>query len=224
MLIAFRFLNGVAVMAVILNPSIVGDIYHIEQRGAAMAITGIAPLIGPVMGPIIGSYLGKAAGWRWVFWLIAILCGISEIFFVFFFRETYKVQILRQRAKKLRSKTGNHKLKSKYDTESPSVAFKQAVVRPIEMLIFSPMLVLLSLYVAVVYGYMYLVMTTITEVFEDNYGFSEGASGLAFLGFSKLRLHPLTSFLLLITYVQLLVSSLAYSCVISHSTFGCLAM
>jgi MFS family permease len=27
MLIAFRFLNGVAVMAVILNPSIIGDIY-----------------------------------------------------------------------------------------------------------------------------------------------------------------------------------------------------
>jgi MFS family permease len=182
MLIAFRFLNGVAVMAVILNPSIVGDIYVIEQRGAAMAITGIAPLIGPVIGPIVGSYLGQAAGWRWTFWLIAILCGTTELLFIIFFRETYKVQILKEKAEKLRTTTANPKFKSKYDTESASEAFKQAIFRPAEMLLFSPILVILSLYVAVVYGY---IMTNLTEVFEDIYGFSEGAAGLAFLGFSK---------------------------------------
>jgi MFS family permease len=192
MLIAFRFLNGVAVMAVVLNPSIVGDIYVIEQRGAAMAITGIAPLIGPVIGPVVGSYLGQSAGWRWAFWLIAILCGTTELLFIIFFRETYKVKILREKAEKLRTTTANPKFKSKYDTESASEAFKQAIFRPVEMLLFSPMLVILSLYVAVVYGYMYLIMTNLTEVFEDIYGFSEGAAGLAFLGFSKTQIPPPT--------------------------------
>jgi MFS family permease len=62
MLITFRFLSGTAVVAVVLNPSIVGDLYLVEQRGRAMAITGFGPLIGPVIGPIIGSYLGQSEG------------------------------------------------------------------------------------------------------------------------------------------------------------------
>ena len=35
---------------------------------------------------------------------------------------------------------------------------------------------------AVVYGYLYLLFTTITEVFEDQYHFSQGAVGLTYLG------------------------------------------
>ncbi|KAH8667642.1 major facilitator superfamily domain-containing protein [Tricladium varicosporioides] len=184
MLVAFRFLNGIAVVAVILNPSIVGDLYSIESRGAAMAITGLAPLIGPVTGPIIGGYLGQAAGWRWIFWLIAILSGVCEVLFLFFYRETYKVEILKQKSRKLRQTTGNQDYRSNYDTDAPQKAFRDAFLRPLRMLAFSHVLVILSTYVSLVYGYMYLVMTTITLTFEDTYGFSQGEAGLAFLGFS----------------------------------------
>jgi MFS family permease len=221
MLIAFRFLNGLAVTAIILNPSIVGDIYAVERRGAGMALTGMMPLIGPVIAPIAGSYVGQAAGWRWVFWLVAIICGTSELFFILFFRETYKVRILRQKAKKLREKTGNPNFKSKYDTESASKAFREAILRPMKMLLFSPMLVILSLYVAVVYSYMYLIITTLTEVFEDNYGFSEGAAGLAFLGFSKLLSLRLATWA---NTSQLLASASVFLCVISRLIYGLLDM
>ncbi|KAF7864558.1 hypothetical protein EAF04_006690 [Stromatinia cepivora] len=94
MLIAVRFLNGTAVVTVVLNPSIVSDLYPVEQRGRALAITGFGPLIGPVVGPIVGSYLGETAGWRWTFWLMAILPGACEVLFLIFFRETYKVRLL----------------------------------------------------------------------------------------------------------------------------------
>lgn len=187
MLVAFRFLNGVAVVAVILNPSIVGDLYSIENRGAAMAITGLAPLLGPVTGPIIAGYLGQAAGWRWTFWLIAILSGVCEVLFLLFYRETYKVEILKQKSKKLRQTTGNQDYRSKYDIDTPGKAFRDAFLRPLRMLAFSPVLVILSVYVSLVYGYMYLVMTTITVTFEGTYGFSQGQSGLAFLGFSEYK-------------------------------------
>lgn len=36
--------------------------------------------------------------------------------------------------------------------------------------------------VAIVYGYLYLLFTTITSLFEQQYGFSQGSAGLAFLG------------------------------------------
>ena len=46
----------------------------------------------------------------------------------------------------------------------------------------SPIVLGLSLYMAIVYGYLYLLFTTIAEVFEDQYHFSQGAVGLTFLG------------------------------------------
>jgi hypothetical protein len=49
------------------------------------------------------------------------------------------------------------------------------------MLILSPIVLLTSLYIGVVYGYFYLLFTTFTLVFEDNYGFSSGSVGLTYV-------------------------------------------
>ena len=50
------------------------------------------------------------------------------------------------------------------------------------MLLFSPIVLALSTFVALVYGYLYLLFTTITKVYEGNYGFSQGTVGLTYLG------------------------------------------
>ena len=50
------------------------------------------------------------------------------------------------------------------------------------MLLFSPIVLALSTYMAVVYGYLYLLFTTITEVYENQYHFSQGTVGLTYLG------------------------------------------
>ena len=52
------------------------------------------------------------------------------------------------------------------------------------MLVKSPIVALLAIYVSVVFGYLYLLLTTITTVFEGTYGFSQGAAGAAYLGLS----------------------------------------
>ena len=44
----------------------------------------------------------------------------------------------------------------------------------------------LSFYSALVYGYLYIILTTITPVFESNYGFWENTSGLVYLGIDQL--------------------------------------
>jgi predicted MFS family arabinose efflux permease len=51
-----------------------------------------------------------------------------------------------------------------------------------KMLIFSPIVLALSTYMAFVYGLLYLLFTTITGVFTRTYGFSQGLAGLSFLG------------------------------------------
>ena len=51
-----------------------------------------------------------------------------------------------------------------------------------KLLVFSPIVLALSTYMAVVYGYLYLLFTTITEVYEGQYRFSQGTVGLTYLG------------------------------------------
>ena len=101
----------------------------------------------------------------------------------YYLRESYPPTILERKAKRLRKETGNENLKSKLASPlTPGALFKVSIIRPARMLVFSPIVLALSTYMAVVYGYLYLLFTTITEVYEDQYHFSQGSVGLTYLG------------------------------------------
>ena len=55
-------------------------------------------------------------------------------------------------------------------------------MRPTKMLLFSPIVLLLSIYCAFMYGLIYLLSTTFPAVFEETYAFGPGIAGLAYLG------------------------------------------
>ena len=42
----------------------------------------------PSLGSVLGGVLTQAIGWRWVFWLLAIVSGLSLLGFLMFFPET----------------------------------------------------------------------------------------------------------------------------------------
>lgn len=55
MLIVFRFLAGVMGSAVLsLGGGSITDLFVSEQRGRAMAVWSLGPLLGPVVGPVTG--------------------------------------------------------------------------------------------------------------------------------------------------------------------------
>jgi hypothetical protein len=100
-----------------------------------------------------------------------------------FLRETYEITLLNQKAKRLQKETGNPNLRSALDLGlTPRELFKKSIFRPMKMLLFSPIVLALSTYMAFVYGLLYLLFTTITGVFTRTYGFSQGLAGLSFLG------------------------------------------
>lgn len=73
-LITYRFLAGVVgVASITCGSGTIADIMPVERRAMAMGLYSLGPLLGPVIGPISGGFLIQARGWRWVFWLIAIL-------------------------------------------------------------------------------------------------------------------------------------------------------
>lgn len=56
-LIVFRFLAGLGGSAPLsIGGGVLGDCWRAEQRGQAMAIYSLAPLLGPVIGPLCGAW------------------------------------------------------------------------------------------------------------------------------------------------------------------------
>jgi len=183
MLIAFRFLHGIAgVSPITIGGGTIADIMPVEKRGGAMAIWAMGPLVGPVAGPVAAGYLVEAAGWRWVFWLLAILSGIATIATYIVSAETYAPVLLERKAARLRRETGNARLRSRLASDIPtSQVFLRAIVRPTKMLLLSPIISSTCIYVAVSYGILYLLFTTFTFVFKETYNFSTGTVGLTFI-------------------------------------------
>jgi MFS family permease len=74
MLIAFRLLAGMmGSTPLTIGGGTMSDMFRVEERGGAMAIWSLGPLLGPVIGPVAGGYLTQAKGWRWVFWVITMI-------------------------------------------------------------------------------------------------------------------------------------------------------
>ncbi len=94
---------------------------------------------------------------------------------IIFMRETYATVLLERKAKKLGKATNNA-------DRQASVLFKRAIVRPLRMLFLQPIVLAISLYTATVFGYLFLLFTTFTPVFEETYQFSTSIVGLTYLG------------------------------------------
>lgn len=80
MLIGFRFLEGTfGSCPLTIGGGSIADMIVQEKRGAVMAIWALGPLMGPVIGPVAGGYVTQSIGWRWVFWIIAIVVSLTHI-------------------------------------------------------------------------------------------------------------------------------------------------
>lgn len=183
-LIVFRFFSGVFGSCPITNGGgTIADMIVQEKRGAAMASFSIGPLLGPIVGPVIGGVVTEKIGWRWVFWILAIVSGVLSLVFFFAARETYAPVLIDKKLKKLRKETGNMQLRSKLDSGlSTKQHFNRAILRPFKLLAFSPICAICNIYVAIVYGYLYLMFTSLTPLFMRVYGFDTIHAGLTFLG------------------------------------------
>ncbi|KAJ5724131.1 major facilitator superfamily domain-containing protein, partial [Penicillium malachiteum] len=185
-LLVFRLLAGIAgVCPLTIGSGTVADMVYKEKRAGVMAIWAMGPYMGPVVGPVAGGFLVMKEGWRWVFWVLSITIGVTFIATLIFYRESYAPVLLRRKAARLRKETGNEKLHTIYDegAKSPRKVFLSALSRPIKLLCTSPIVFLMALFAAITYGYLYLMFTTMTSIFEDTYGFNRGLAGLAYIGF-----------------------------------------
>jgi MFS family permease len=97
--------------------------------------------------------------------------------------ETYAPVILARKTARLRKETSNPHLRSKLDTGLSAVdLFKFSIKRPTKMLFLSPICTVISIYCAMTYAYLYILFTTFSTVFKNQYHWRGGVLGLSFLG------------------------------------------
>lgn len=184
-ILVFRALAGFFGSSPLANAGgTLADVLDGKQMGIGMAFFSVAPFLGPAIGPITGGFLGDAAGWRWVEGMLAIFCAVITLMLWLWGSETYAPLILRERAKRLSKVTGKV-YRYRADAAKPlevKELFIGALTRPWKFLIFEPIVLLLSIYVAIIYGVLYLNFAAYPIVFEQYRGWNAGQEGLAFLG------------------------------------------
>lgn len=82
--------------------------------------------------------------------MITIAAGVTAVGSITFQRETFEPVLLQKLTDKLTKETGNKNLRSRLDNGlTKKQLFKRSIIRPTKMLIKSPIVLLLSIYMAI---------------------------------------------------------------------------
>jgi multidrug resistance protein len=186
-LIVLRFLSGIGGSGCLtIGGGVIADLFPPDKRGLATSLYSLGPLFGPVIGPICGGFVAERASWRWVFWILLIASGSVTAGIELLTRETNHRVLIRRKTERLRKELGRPELHSCYDAngtpESPTRILINGILRPLKMLTLSPIMILLSLYMSFTYGLLYLLFTTIPDVFVGSYHWDPELTGLAYIG------------------------------------------
>ncbi|KAK9356461.1 major facilitator superfamily domain-containing protein [Lipomyces doorenjongii] len=183
-LLVCRLIDGIAFSAPM---TIVGgtlaDLWNDEERGVAMATFSAAPFLGPCVGPIVGGYIGQNTSWRWIYWVMLIFIGVIYLMVVFTIPETYAPEILKRRARKLRKETGDNSFVTDMDLSRRPLGemVKVSLCRPIVLLTQELIVFLLTIYMALIYGLLYMFFFAYPVVFSEGKKMNLGPTGLMFI-------------------------------------------
>ncbi|KAF2765408.1 MFS general substrate transporter [Teratosphaeria nubilosa] len=183
-LIVCRAIDGIAFSApMTLVGGTLADLWRNEERGVPMAAFSAAPFIGPAIGPLVGGFTSDHLGWRWLYWLQLILSGFCYCLITFTVPETYAPTILAKRAKKLRKQHNDDRYVTEQDLDMRPLGDRLRVflVRPFQLLVLEPIVLLISLYMSVLYGLLYMFFVAFPIVYQDGKGWSASMTGLMFI-------------------------------------------
>src|SRR6201992_2061621 len=200
-LLVCRAIDGIAFSApMTLVGGTLADLWRNEERGVPMAAFSAAPFVGPAIGPLVGGFLSDALGWRWLYWIQLIVSATAWFLITFTVPETYAPKLLATRATKMREETGDEKYVTEEDLDKRPLGerLKLFLLRPLQLLFLEPIVLLISLYMSVLYGLLYMffvayVMVTSAKtftgltqsrfpiVYQEGKRYSAGITGLMFI-------------------------------------------
>ncbi|KAF2686452.1 major facilitator superfamily [Lentithecium fluviatile CBS 122367] len=165
--------------------AVFSDMFNNRTRGMAITIFSMTVFTGPLLAPFVGGFIVMSdLGWRWTEYIVAIMGFVAFTLNFLFLKESYPPEILVAKAAELRRRTKNWGIHAKQ--EEIEIDFRELMEknfsRPIRMLINEPIVLLLSIYMAFIYGLLYLFLTAYPLVFQGVHHMNLGVGGLPFFG------------------------------------------
>ena len=168
-----------------IDAGVLSDVWRAEQRGRSLGIYNLVPLLGTAVGPILGGFVTAHTQWRWVFWVVAIAQAVFIVVSLNTFRETYEPTLLRRKAARLRTTTGNHELCTVFERRDHGRTvldiLGRSLLRPLRLLLTHSTIQLVSLIFAFNFGVLLLVVSTFADLWTKDYKQSIATSGLHFI-------------------------------------------
>jgi multidrug resistance protein len=194
MLVIMRVLGGGAAASVqAVGAGTIADIWEVKERGKAMGMFYLGPLLGPLLAPIFGGALSQAWGWRSTQWFQAIYGGVLFITLTLCLPET----LSRQRMPIPSSQSTSEKTATEatltrtstrqsiqQKTKTVAAIFKRCFIDPLSVLAYLRFpAVLLSVFLAsITFGSLYVLNISIQQTFSESpYNFSVIILGLLYI-------------------------------------------
>jgi multidrug resistance protein len=155
-----RIIQAIGSSAVLsVGAGTISDVFVRSERGRAMGIFFLGPLIGPIIGPSVGGVIGQYLSWRWIFWILAILSFFILVAVFFALPETLPLS----------------------KRNSPISGCKEFLpLNSLSQLRF-PFVSLVVTDVCVIFFSLFSISTLMSRQFHEIYGLSESVIGLLYL-------------------------------------------
>ncbi|RKP39397.1 major facilitator superfamily domain-containing protein [Dimargaris cristalligena] len=168
-LIAARFFQSLGgSTSMVVGAGTISDLYEPHERGTALGLFFSGQMLGPVVGTVCGGYIAQGWGWRWVFWVTALVAGLSGLCLTVLLPETHRPTVARRYGIDLKGLT----------VEQPR---RLAAMLNIFPLLRFPYVALPIICSACFFGTLYGIKTIIPVVLTSAYGLSSAQTGLCFI-------------------------------------------
>ena len=147
-----------------------------------MILFSVVTFVGPALGPVITGFLELKETWRWSFYTLLWMAGITEIL-VFTIPETLPSIVLLNKARRLRRLTGYADILAPVEATSRRLSsiFRVALTRPWKLLV-DPISFFVAIYYSVVYTLLYMLFSIYPIGFQQKCGWNPGVGELPLVG------------------------------------------
>jgi multidrug resistance protein len=162
----------------------ISDMFVPSERAGVFGWYLLGPLLGPTIGPLLGGVIVQRLGWRWTFWIMAIVCTINTLAGYFLLKETYVPVILSKKKAEYEADAASEGTKYAYEGEDTR-PLRQKVLHSLSRppkIFAQPIVATMAVYQALIFGTTFSIYTNMQKIYSDLYGFDTEHVGLLYLG------------------------------------------
>lgn len=131
----------------------------------------------------MAGFIVRYSDWRWCFYSVSIGDVLVQLASSFLLPETYPRILLSRKAQVLRAELGNNDLCTEWEVEEQTLGMRlrAAFKRPIKLITTQPIVQFVAVYMAFLYGLIYLVLSTLPRLWSGRYHEAVHIGGLNYI-------------------------------------------